>query len=63
MASSPDAQNRFTVAPETCTGNPAIWEAILARRTYALTGDRIDLAFVLNGRPMGAKVSPCKSRR
>lgn len=41
----------------------AIWEAILARRTYALTGDRIVLEFALNGHTMGAKVSPCKSRR
>jgi hypothetical protein len=32
----------------------AIWEAIAQRRTYALTGDRIALAFALNGQPMGA---------
>ncbi|MFO7631763.1 MAG: DUF3604 domain-containing protein, partial [Caldilinea sp.] len=31
-----------------------IWDAIAARRTYALTGDRIELAFALNGQPMGA---------
>lgn len=32
----------------------AIWEALVQRRTYALTGDRIGLAFALNGRPMGS---------
>lgn len=31
-----------------------IWEAIVARRTYALTGDRIVLAFSINHQPMGA---------
>ena len=31
-----------------------IWDAIAARRTYALTGDRIQLAFAVNGRPMGS---------
>ncbi len=30
-----------------------IWEALKARRTYALTGDRIRLAYALNGQPMG----------
>lgn len=30
-----------------------IWEAIQSRRTYALTGDRIDLQFSVNGNPMG----------
>ena len=32
----------------------AIWQALVARRTYALTGDRIALEFALNGQPMGA---------
>lgn len=32
----------------------SIWEAIFARRTYALTGDRIELEFHLNGEPMGS---------
>ena len=32
----------------------AVWTAIAQRRTYALTGDRIDLAFSVNDRPMGA---------
>jgi hypothetical protein len=31
-----------------------IWEAIVARRTYALTGDRIGLAFAVNHQPMGS---------
>jgi hypothetical protein len=30
-----------------------IWEALRSRRTYALTGDRIRLAFSVNGQPMG----------
>ena len=34
----------------------AIWDAIFARRTYALTGDRIELEFRLNGHPMGSVV-------
>lgn len=32
----------------------AIWEAIRARRTFALTGDRIALQFAINGKPMGS---------
>jgi hypothetical protein len=31
-----------------------IFEAIRARRTYALTGDRIELDFTVEGQPMGA---------
>lgn len=31
-----------------------IWSAIAQRRTYAVTGDRIDVAFAVNGRPLGA---------
>lgn len=34
----------------------AIWEALLARRTYALTGDRIALAYSVNGHPMGTNM-------
>lgn len=34
-----------------------IWEAIQARRTYALTGDRIELQFSINGSPMGSVIS------
>jgi hypothetical protein len=35
----------------------AIWEAIRARRTYAVTGDRIGLGLALNGQPMGSEVA------
>jgi len=31
----------------------AIFDALRNRRTYAVTGDRIELAFEVNGRPMG----------
>ncbi|HEY64025.1 MAG TPA: DUF3604 domain-containing protein [Caldilineae bacterium] len=31
-----------------------IWEAFQARRTYALTGDRIEVQFAINGHPMGS---------
>jgi hypothetical protein len=41
----------------------AIWRAIEARRTWALTGDRIELAFALNGAPMGAEVAAATERR
>lgn len=40
----------------------AIWEALLARRTYAVTGDRISLDYALNGAPMGSEVT-AKARR
>ena len=33
-----------------------IFEAISARRTYALTGDRIELDFTVDGAPMGATI-------
>jgi hypothetical protein len=39
-----------------------IWEAIQSRRTYALTGDRIELAFALNGAPMGSILDPSPDR-
>jgi hypothetical protein len=39
-----------------------IWEAITARRTYALTGDRIALAFSVNGHPMGSILAPTQER-
>ena len=39
-----------------------IWEAIIKRRTYALTGDRIELAFSLNGHLMG-DISPSAVNR
>lgn len=40
----------------------SLWEAIHARRTYALTGDRIELRFSLNGAPMGSRLPFTKSR-
>ena len=40
----------------------AIWTAISNRRTYALTGDRIELAFSINGHIMGEKC-PYNSER
>lgn len=36
----------------------AILEAIRARRTYALTGDRIEIAFGVDGANMGASIEP-----
>ncbi len=39
-----------------------VWEAIQSRRTYALTGDRIELAFSLNGAPMGSILNRCEDR-
>jgi hypothetical protein len=39
-----------------------IWSALTARRTYALTGDRIVLQFALNNQPMGAVVPPSDRR-
>ncbi len=39
-----------------------IWEAIRARRTYALTGDRIDLRFALNEHPLGSISAPAPER-
>ena len=44
---------RAAVWAEACT-REGIWEAILARRTYAVTGDRIRLAVHINGQPMGS---------
>ncbi|MCD6508425.1 DUF3604 domain-containing protein [Candidatus Poribacteria bacterium] len=34
-----------------------IWEAFQKRRTYALTGDRIELQFAINGKPMGSVIT------
>ncbi|WP_327087167.1 DUF3604 domain-containing protein [Nonomuraea sp. NBC_01738] len=39
----------------------ALWGAIQARRTYAITGDRILLATELDGRPMGTDGTPAKA--
>jgi hypothetical protein len=35
----------------------AIWEALLARRTYAVTGDRIEASFAVNGELLGGETS------
>jgi len=40
----------------------SIWEALKARRTYALTGDRIQLEYTLNHAPMGSVIAPCRQR-
>lgn len=40
----------------------ALWAAIERRRTYALTGDRIDLAYSVNGVPMGGVAGPANER-
>jgi len=40
---------------EACT-REAVWEALAERRTYGVTGDRIDLRYALDGSPMGSVV-------
>jgi hypothetical protein len=40
-----------------------LWEAIRARRTYALTGDRIVLAFVINDQLMGSILPSARERQ
>jgi hypothetical protein len=41
----------------------AIWDAILARRTYAVSGDRIELEFSVNGFPMGSVLASTAQTR
>jgi hypothetical protein len=41
----------------------AIWEALLTRRTFALTGDCIELQFAINDYPMGTKIASAKARQ
>lgn len=41
----------------------ALFEALRARRTYAVTGDRIDLDFHLNGQIMGQELPYTRQRR
>ncbi len=41
----------------------AIWEALWARRTIGVTGDRIELWFALNGQPLGSTVPHTRERR
>lgn len=40
----------------------AIWQAIKARRTYALTGDKIALSFSVNNGVMGSILPPARER-
>ncbi|MVO98407.1 DUF3604 domain-containing protein [Paenibacillus lutrae] len=47
---------RVAVLAESKT-REAIWEAILARRTYAVTGDKIGCRFTLNKAPMGSELT------
>lgn len=38
----------------------SLWEALLKRRTYAVTGDRIKVDFKINGQRMGSEISSNK---
>ncbi len=40
----------------------AVWDALRSRRTYAVTGDRIELAFSVNGAMMGSPIPPGRKR-
>ena len=40
----------------------AIWDAFTRRRVYAVTGDRIELDFTVNGRPMGSIIGAAPKR-
>jgi hypothetical protein len=39
-----------------------LWQALRTRRTYALTGDRIELRFAINGALMGENAPPAEHR-
>lgn len=41
----------------------AIWEALLSRRCYAVTGDKIECDFTVNGSPMGSIIAPEEKMR
>jgi hypothetical protein len=41
----------------------AIFEALRSRRTYAVSGDRIELDFTCNGRPLGESLAFTRRRR
>ena len=41
----------------------AIWEALLARRVYAATGDKIEARMLVNGAEMGAEIKSTGRRR
>ncbi|NLD71322.1 MAG: DUF3604 domain-containing protein, partial [Chloroflexi bacterium] len=53
---------RVAVWAESLT-REALWEAFLARRTYAVTGDKIACRFSVNGAPMGSVVAGGGLRR
>lgn len=40
-----------------------VWEALLQRRMFALTGDRMDLRFQVNGTPMGSVIDAEEQRK
>lgn len=40
----------------------ALWDALMNRRTYAVTGDRIKLDFRVNGQLMGSDISGAEAR-
>lgn len=40
----------------------SIWQAIQERRTWALTGDKIELGFSINGEPLGSIIPYCNYR-
>jgi len=40
----------------------SIWEAILARRTYAVTGDKIECEFKINNEHMGSEIDGSRDR-
>lgn len=46
----------------TALNRDAIWEAVAQRRTYALTGDRMEVAFAVNGEPMGSVLPAAEER-
>jgi len=41
----------------------SIWEALYQRRTWAMTGDRIDLRFAINDEPMGSVIKPAANNK
>ncbi len=41
---------------------PSLWESLVSKRIYGVTGDRIVLDFVINGQPMGSSLV-CKGAR
>ena len=53
---------RVAVWAESLT-REALWEAFLARRTYAVTGDKIACRLTVNDAPMGSAVAADRTRR